>query len=384
MKLLITGGHLTPAIAVIEKLVKENNVEIIFIGRKVTREGSKILSREMKEIPKLGVKFFALDAGKLPRHINLRSITAISKIPIGFFMALWYLRRFRPDVILSFGGYIAAPIALAGKIMKIPIITHEQTTAKGLTNEFIERLATKVAVSWKESAAQFKKEIVVTGNPVREVIINGPGKKVPVYLNELDMIYITGGNQGSHIINKTVANSLIQLTKRFSIVHQCGIGKSGRDLAMLLEVKDGLANKYKKRYLVREWFDDSEVAWLLRNAELVISRSGANIVTELALVGTKALLIPLPIASRNEQFKNALVLKEAGTAEILNQDELTVPRLLKTIKKMQDNQSWYKGNVKKVRSLVNPHAADELIKLVKHVYEKTKESSQESKKNLIN
>ncbi|MCH7951379.1 UDP-N-acetylglucosamine--N-acetylmuramyl-(pentapeptide) pyrophosphoryl-undecaprenol N-acetylglucosamine transferase [Patescibacteria group bacterium] len=370
-KLLITGGHLTPAIAVIQRL-KNHEWEVIFMGRKVAQEGTSDPAREMQEIPKLGVKIITIPAGKLPRHLSLRSMLAVLRFPAGLLAAFWHIMRLRPDVILSFGGYVALPTALAGKVLGIPIVTHEQTLTKGLANAIIERFADAVAVSWKETKTIFKGNVVVTGNPLREEIVRSDGWKVPIQNTNIPLLYITGGNQGAHRINMVVKKALPQLLKKYAIVHQCGSAREKSDYTMLLQTRASLPDELKNRYVIRDWFQESEVAWLLRNADLIISRSGANTITEIAYTGATALFIPLPIAGRNEQLANAEFIKAAGTAEILLQSKLSPVTLRKKIRQMLKDLTNYKRNAAKARALVVPNAARKVIKLVDQVYEKAK------------
>jgi UDP-N-acetylglucosamine:LPS N-acetylglucosamine transferase len=167
-----------------------------------------------------------------------------------------------------------------------------------------------------------------------------------------------------------ILQALSKLTGKYNLVHQCGLGKAGRDLEMLSAARDNLSRKQAQRYLIKKWFTDQQVAWLLRHADLVISRSGANIVTEIALLKVKALFVPLPISGRNEQLKNANLLKDCGTAEIIKQDEFDAEILLTTIEKMLKQSSEYQKNMDKARSKVNPKAALQVVQLVREVYEK--------------
>ena len=141
---------------------------------------------------------------------------------------------------------------------------------------------------------------------------------------------------------------------------------------MLLQTRASLPDELKNRYVIRDWFQESEVAWLLRNADLIISRSGANTITEIAYTGATALFIPLPIAGRNEQLANAEFIKAAGTAEILLQSKLSPVTLRKKIRQMLKDLTNYKRNAAKARALVVPNAARKVIKLVDQVYEKAK------------
>lgn len=371
-KIIITGGHLTPALAVIEELQKQTrNWEIVFVGRQTSEEGINKPSQESIKIPKMGITFKSIPAGKIPRHRSFRTITAILRIPLGFISSLIIVGSERPDIVLSFGGYLAVPVCLAAKIYKIPIITHEQTAVKGLATAIIEKLASKVAVSWDQQVANHpKSKVVVTGNPVRASIIQGPGTKIALQNNKAPIIYITGGNLGSQVINRTTKKALPKLTDRYNIVHQCGMGKAGDDINILIKAKSDLPSENQAKYLVQQWFTSRQVAWLLRNSRLVISRSGANIVTELALIGPPSILIPLPISARNEQYKNAKLLEDNGYSLILDQSSLNSSLLINKVKFMIKNYQDYKKHAPQARKLVKPDAAARIIDLIEDVYKK--------------
>ena len=370
-RILVTGGHLTPAIAAIEELRRRGDWEVMFIARTRAQEGSDILAREMHEIPKLGVKLVTIPAGKLPKKLNRLALRAILKIPLGFIASFMKVKRFKPDVILSFGGYVALPVCVSGKLLGIPVVTHEQSVHGGLANSLIALFASVVAVSWAESGRHFKKEVVITGNPLREAIVKGIRKSLDVQTGERPLLYITGGNQGAHAINSVIGVVLSRLLNRFTIIHQCGMTKNGSDLKRLTQARLSLAEALRQRYLVKEWFCAEEVAWILNQADLVISRSGANVVSELAYTGVKAILIPLPHARKNEQLNNANLLKQAGTAEVLLEENLSPAVLLRTIDTMLSNAGKYHNQADVAKRLVIPDAARRLIDVVQDVYEKT-------------
>lgn len=377
IKLVITGGHLTPAIAVIEKLLKEKNCwEILFLGRKTSQEGSSIPSLEINKIPNLGIHLKTIPAGKIPRHLNRWTFISLIRIPLGFLAAFYHIKKFKPDVILTFGGYLAIPVSISGWLTGIPIVTHEQTTTKGLSHSLIEKIATYTAISWEESRKHFKGKVIVTGNPIREAIIKGQEKKVPIKRDKRTL-YITGGNQGSHVINLTVAKAIKDLTERYSIIHQCGTGEAGRDYDFLLHKRGALNKSQKHRYLVKRWFNEQEVAWILNNSSLIISRAGANTMAELAHTAKPALLIPLPISGRNEQLANASLLQKAGSAEILTQKELSSDNLIKSINNMIKNLPKYEKKAQILKHSIPQNGAEAVIELVKTAYEEKKKNKNE-------
>lgn len=373
-KIVITGGHLTPALAVIEELQKQNGWEIIFIGRQQAAEGDKTLSVELEIIPQMGIIFVPLRAGRIQRRFTRWTIPAFLRIPLGFFQAFNYLGRFKPDVVLSFGGYVSVPVVFAAWLLGIPIITHEQTTIKGLATKFNAFFAKKIAVSWPESLSQFPKEkVVLTGNPIRKEIFKF-NEKIWQILNfpkGLPLVFITGGNQGSHLLNQIIEEVLGELVKIANVFHQCGHINALGDFERLEETKEKLPPNLRSRYHVKKYLNVREMGTLLNKATLVISRAGANTITELATLGRPALLVPLPWLYQDEQTKNAQMLVKAGIAEILPQKEMTDQRFLATVQRMLRNIGLYQKKASEAKKLVKWTAAKEIVDLVKETARET-------------
>lgn len=369
--LLLTGGHFSPALAVIEELEKRKDWEVVVIGRAVSQEGSTIPARELLEMRSSGIKVITIPAGKIPRHFEgWGTIAPLLKIPLGFLSALWHVKRLQPDVILTFGGYVALPVALAGKVSRIPLITHEQTATKGLANSIIERLADRVAISWEESLKMFSGKTVTTGNPLRQAIIQGQEKPVPIERNSRPLLYVTGGNQGSHVLNTVIERALPQILRHYALIHQCGTTRNGQDLARLLEIRSFLSKKLQRFYYLRDWFSAPEVNWVLTHCDLVIGRSGANTVTELIWKRKMSLLVPLPHAGANEQMENALLMQAEGLAEIIPQKDLTPESLLKKVEEMLNNPQGYLGKSESAKMRLIEEAPARLVELIDREYEK--------------
>lgn len=368
-KIIITGGHLTPALAVIEEL-QNRGWEIIFIGRKHATEGDKTSSVELEIIPQLGIPFYSLTAGRIQRRFTRWIIPSLLKIPVGFFQAFYYLLRFKPDVILSFGGYLSVPVVFSAWVLKIPVVTHEQTTVKGLATKFNTVFAQKIAVSWSVSLKKFpQNKVVLTGNPIRKETFKVDGNfwKTLNFEGGLPLVFVTGGNQGSHIINQVVEKIVPRLTKITNVFHQCGHLRALGDFERLKKAQEMLLEKLKKRYHVKKYLTAKEMGTLLNKADLVISRAGANTVAELAALGKPGILIPLPWLYQNEQTKNAQMLAKAGICEILPQDQLSGKKLLSLIKKMLANISLYRKSAPSARGLVRLEAAKKIGDLVEEV-----------------
>jgi len=368
-KIVITGGHLTPALAVIEELQKRN-WEIIFIGRKHAAEGDKTLSVESEIIPKMGIPFFPLWAGRIQRQFTRWTISALLRLPFGFFQAFFYLCRFRPNGVLSFGGYLSAPVVFSAWLLKIPVVTHEQTTVKGLATKFNSLFAQKIAVSWPISLKQFpQNKVVLTGNPIRKETFKVDEKiwRVLNFERDLPVIFVTGGNQGSHTINMVLGEIIPQLVKIANVFHQCGHLNVLGDFEKLEKIRANLPPKLKLRYHVKKYLNAEEMGTLLNKADLIVSRAGANTITELAALGKPCILIPLPWLYQNEQAKNARLLAQVGIAEVLLQEDLSGENLLHFIGKMLANISFYRKNSTLAKKMVKLEAAKKIADLIEEV-----------------
>lgn len=349
IRVLITGAHFTPALAVIEELKKNYQVEIIYVGRKTTLEGDSSASVESKVLPKLGVQFISIITGRLQKSFTLYTIPSLLKIPLGLLQAFYIILIKKPDVVLSFGGYVAVPMIFAAWLFSIPIIIHEQTLVCGLAHKIGSLFADKIAISFEENTGYDTSKTFLTGNPIRDNIIRGA--KVIHPRSELPLILITGGNQGSHIINQVVAEILDKLTKIANIVHVTGDNK--------FHDFERLEKRQNKHYLVKKWIGD-EWGSVLSKADLVVSRAGINILTELAYLKKPALVIPIPFLYSDEQNKNARFFQDLGLVKTLPQSQLNKDTLLKNIKLMLSNLPSLKQEAKKAKHMVIPDAAKRL------------------------
>lgn len=356
---VMTGGHLAPALAVIEEIRKNTDWEIVWIGREFVMEGEEVPSLEGEIIPKLGIPFYTISAGRLQRKWTPQTIPSLLRIPVGFFQSLLALLKIKPRVIMSFGGYLSLPVAFAGWLLRIPIVTHEQTVVSGLANRTASFLADNILISYQGSSVDFPHhKTILVGNPVRRSILGVHRKPAKPKL-----IYVTGGNQGSQIINRAVSAILPKILTGFQVVHQTGRLDYKSFLARKKQLKMG------RRYRVYANVDPGEVSKILARASLVISRAGANTVAEIAAVGVPAIFIPIPWSERGEQERNARMLERVGLAKIIPQDQLTPKTLLATINNLVENPPNVRQTAKAKR-LVNRKAAEEIVKILKKFVER--------------
>lgn len=335
VKIMMTGGHITPAIATIEELDKQHpDWEIVFIGRKTALEGYVTHSEEYRLIRGLGLKFFPISAGRLKREGGVSVIMALMKFPVGIVQAAWHIARQRPDIIVSFGGYIALPVVLVAWMWQIPIVTHEQTTRLGLANRVIARMATRICVSFPDTVTQFpgNTNLVVTGLPVRQSVFSVPKSGPFTWDPKFPLLFIVGGSTGSTSINDLVFRALPALLSRYTVIHQVGRISESR----ARDVKGQLHASVRNRYQPLPYITAEAYSFLLHKAALIIGRSGANTVMEIAISAKIAIFIPLPWSGDNEQYYNAKILQDAGSALVLEQKHVSADSLVMHVHAMME------------------------------------------------
>lgn len=321
MKLVIagggTGGHLYPGIAIAREVLKEPGNGVLFVG---TRQGI-----EAKVLPKEGLPVRFITVGKL-KGMQLRAVLrTLGMLPVSIYQASRLLREEQPDVVIGIGGYSSGPVALAAWVLGIPLLIVEPNSYAGLANRVIGRIADKVVLSFPGTDRQHffpRKKTYLTGPLVRKGIERGhressrksfgldPGKFT---------VFVMGGSGGAHAINMAMksAVSALEDVPGLQILHQTG----ERDVAEVAAAYRGAGVKAA----VLPYIHDMAGAYAA--ADLVISRSGATTVAELAVCGKQAVLIPFPFAADNHQEYNARTLAAIGAADVIIQKDLT-PELL--------------------------------------------------------
>ena len=342
MKVVITGGHHSSALPVIKKLRAEYpDVQVYWFGHKFSAQGDKNPTLEFHEVTALGIPFYHIHAGKFYRTLNLKRL---AKIPFGFFQCFYLLAKIKPDVILSFGGYLAVPTVITGWVWGIPSVTHEQTVVAGWANRLVSRFARRVLISWPESKKYFPKEkTVFVGLPLREEIWQVKSNSF-IFNNNLPTVYITTGKIGSHLINKMVGGCLGDLLGLCNVIHQCGDNSVFNDFEMLNKTWEDVVESGTRvstallgKYYLRKFIFQDEIGEAYKKSNLVVSRSGAHTAAELLALKKPCLLVPIPWVSHNEQHENAKVLVDAGLGRILPEKDLSVKSLMGEIKDALEN-----------------------------------------------
>lgn len=353
-----TGGHVLPAIAVIEELrSREILVEILWLG------SHKGVERDIAHSH--GIEFASVQTGKLRRYFSLETASDLFRIPVGTAQAWLKARSFKPDVIFSTGGNVSVPTVVGGSRVA-PILTHEQTAQVGIANKIAARFAERFAASYEETAEIARKyhdHVVITGNPVRDSLAQGVKMKAWEHFGlspDLPVIFVTGGARGASSINQRIEQLLPDLLQKTQIVHQAGPSVANDDAARLRKSQATWPRHLQERYVVQE-FLGSEIADLYAITDLVIGRAGAGTVAELAFLGKPSILLPLPGTWGDEQRKNAQVLAHADGAVVIEQEDATPERLQEEITALLDDPMRRHAMGANAGRVARPDAAARLV-----------------------
>lgn len=314
-----SGGSSTPVLAVAQELRRRGPCDFLYVG---TATGPE---REL--VSKLAIPFRQVETGKLRRYWSLQNLTDLFRLPVGLTQSLRLVAAFKPDVAFAAGGFAAVPPLLAASLLRVPTLIHQQDVEPGLANRILAPFATAVTVTFPESTAHFpRKKATVTGNPVREEILEGSrgeGLRLFGLRADLPVVLATGGGTGAVGLNRLVAGAAPILAGKCQIVHITGRGKQ-------VDAPD-LGAHYRQVEFLAEGMGHA-----LAVADLVISRAGLSTLTELAALGKAGILIPMPDSHQNA---NAQAFSVGDAAVVLQQRDLTGEKLaFEILRLLEDDQ----------------------------------------------
>lgn len=327
-KIILTGGgtagHVTPNIALIPELQKRD-YEIHYIGSK---DGI-----ETKLMSEFDIPYYGISSGKLRRYFDIKNFTDPARIIKGYTEAAKIMKRVKPDVIFSKGGFVTVPVVLAAKRKKVPCVLHESDISPGLANRLCIPSATAVCANFPETLSHLPEEKAhLTGSPIRKELFSGNrlnGLDFCGFSTDKPVILVIGGSLGSVRVNEAVRDILPELLEKYQVIHLCGKDKVDESLADV----EGYA---QFEYIQKELCD------LLGAADLVISRAGANAICELLALHKPNILIPLSLeASRGDQILNAESFEKQGFSYVIREEDLSSEKLLGAVKEVYDKRTTY-------------------------------------------
>lgn len=327
MKMIIsgggTGGHIYPALAIAREVLRhEPDSQILYIGTKKGLESTLV--------PKEGIPFAAVDITGFKRSLSLENFKTIWRFITATRRAKKLIAEFKPDVVVGTGGYVCGPVVYGASSLKIPTLVHEQNVIPGLTNKFLSRYTSKVAVSFAGSSEFFPKEkTVLTGNPRATEVARADGEKGLKSLNippGKKVVLIVGGSRGARAINEAVIQLIPQLSA-YSAYHFIYVTGEVHFQTVQEEIKKVTSSP--KNLTIRPFiYNMPEV---LAGIDLIVNRAGASFLAEITSLGLPSILIPSPYVTNNHQEKNARWLEEQGASQVILESDLTGQGLLSAI-----------------------------------------------------
>lgn len=331
-KIVFTGGgsagHVTPNLALIPKL-QQRSWNVHYIGSK---DGI-----EKGIVEGAGIPYTGISSGKLRRYFDLKNFKDPFKVMMGVMEAYALIRKHKPDVVFSKGGFVSVPVVIGAWLNKVPVFLHESDITPGLANKIALRFATKIFVTFEEAKAHLPKgKVIYTGSPIREDLLKGQREKGLALLGftaRKPIIIVMGGSLGAKRINEAVRAALPDLLQHYQVVHLCGKGNKDESL-------EGTEGYQQFEYI------SSELPDVLAAADLVISRAGSNSIFEFLTLKKPMILIPLSkAASRGDQILNAQAFEKMGYCHVLYEENLEKGTLLESVQHVQKNRLRYKENM---------------------------------------
>jgi len=369
-----TGGHIYPGIAIAEALAERDLKNgILFIG---SEEGL-----EKKILPLERFSFKTIKARGMLRKLSYKAISAPFLAIHAMFQAAKLLKVFKPDILVTTGGYVSLPVGAAAKLLGIPILIHEQNVIPGVSNRIGGFMAKKITVSFEETQKYFSKaKTIVTGNPVRKRIIKAI-KSVAIQKLGLDQkrktLLILGGSQGARKINEIIIEALDDLCAQdLQIIHVTGerdydfvVSKTEKKI---LDIEKEIPFvKGKKRQITLAKFKQYHPLSYMVNiwdglaaADLVVSRAGGTAIAEITVKGLPCVLIPFPFSADGHQERNARILKEKGAALVLKNKMLSKQSLVTIIKDVICHEAKLKNMMAASQKMARPHAAKQIVQVI--------------------
>lgn len=345
-----TGGHIYPLVAVAEELKNINASsgseppEIKFIG------SGDLLKQASSEA---GFDAILISSPKWRRYFSFQNFVDIFKFPVGFFQALYNVWRFMPDVIFAKGGYASFLPALAGKILSIPIFIHESDSIPGKVNVFLGKMARRVFLSFESSKKYFNEnKCEVVGNPVRKELLAGMDKATALQAFGLNpvkpAVFILGGSQGAQKINEVLALALVELTKEFQVIHQCGLKNYDEVNKQITSIiKEGervFGPQVQNSYRLYPFLNSGQLMLAYAACDVVVSRASSQ-VFEIAALGKPVIVIPLGNSAGDHQLANAREFAKFG-AILIEEGNLTSHILINEIQKAFENRAELSQKIK--------------------------------------
>lgn len=368
MRFAISGGHLTPALAFVAAATQSKHSLLCF-GTQTQSAAS--IHPESQEMKRYQVTYVTLPEWKFDRHHPHRLITRLSSGVKACWQCLRHLQAFKPHAVLVFGGYVSIPVALAAKLLRLPLILHDQTIHPGLSSQIIARFSHQAFTSYQAAASHLGSDTIVLSPLLRPEFLR-PTKRPSWYpaSQPLPLLIVTGGHLGSRTLNLALASIYQALLPDFFIVHQTGTSGDAQTATHCRRQQRTLSPLLQSRLIIKPWLSSQDIAWVFQHASLAVCRAGANTVAEISYSRLPALLVPLPHAINQEQYWQAKQLVAQKTALMLL-EPYTPDHLLTAIRHLASQASAYRRQYSQSQSQPKISTADQLLQFTESRYGST-------------
>jgi len=344
-----TGGHVIPALAVARELVERHGAQVRFVG---TARGL-----ETRLVPAAGFPLDLIQVGQLNRVSVATKLKTAAGLPLSVLTCIGLLRKFRPHAVFGVGGYASGPAMMAAILTRTPRVAFEPNAVPGMANRIVGRWVQAAAVNFPDTARWFR-NAQVTGIPVRAEFFQLRARPI----DAAPQLLVFGGSQGARVLNRMVpqiAEGLFAAVPGLTILHQCG----ARHLEETEQVyRAALLERWAGKWAVQQFLDDMPQHFAA--ASLVLCRSGASTVAELAAAAKPSLLVPFPQAADDHQRGNAEVFVKAGAARMILESELTADGLLAELTRLLESREELARMGNNARALAHPNAAAAIAALL--------------------
>jgi UDP-N-acetylglucosamine--N-acetylmuramyl-(pentapeptide) pyrophosphoryl-undecaprenol N-acetylglucosamine transferase len=385
MRVLISGGgsggHIYPALAVATQLQETYNAQILYLG---SDDGL-----ETDLVPAAGLRMVVVKAGKLQRFVSWRTLVGVARVPVGMLQALSIVRAFRPDAAFTSGGYVAVPAGLAARLNRVPLLMHQQDVPPNLSNRLIAPLATRISVAFADSLHYFPAhKTVQLGNPVRQAILEArqttpeQAREQLGLAAERPLLLVTGGSQGARHLNQTLCRALPTLLEQCQVLHISGKNLFDETRALAESALADLDAGTRQRYRLVPYLSE-QMPLALQAATLVVCRSGAATLSELAALSKPAILVPLPPAlGGSPQEANAAMFGQKKAAEVIRDTDLSPEILAQRVQECINAPEHLQTMAQAAGSMAKPEATREIVQAIASLA-RTAETATEQHRSVV-
>lgn len=375
MKVVITGGgsggHFYPLIAVADKIIESAEArkilvpDIYYLADNPYNEN--LLLRK-------GIEYRKIHAGKMRRYFSWRNITDFIKSIVGVCKTMILLFRLYPDVVFTNGSYVAMPVLVSARILRIPVVIHTSDTVPGRALKYAARFASKISIAFPGASSHFREKdqhkIALLGNPIRDEIkmpLTSGAHEFLELSRDIPTLVVLGGSQGARAMNDALVDTLPKLLLKYNVIHQCGKNNleevRGHSDVVLYD------HPYKNRYKLYPYLDDLAMRMSVGAASLAIIRAGAGTISEVANWGLPSITIPIPEAISHDQESNAFAYARSGASTVIKQGNLSANILYSEVERIMEDEVLWKEMSESAKAFSRPDSsrkiADEILDIAR-------------------